>query len=117
MTPKDTLNAIIQSIAIEHKLDVKKEFRGIAKRQFRFDYAITKLKIAIEYEGIMSKKSRHTTPKGFTTDCDKYNLAAVNGWVVLRFTVINLPSAHEIINLVVNNRIILLKIADLDQLF
>jgi len=59
------------------------------KRLFRFDWAIPELKIAIEYEGIFSKKSGHTTVSGYTKDCQKYNLAATEGWKVLRYTAKN----------------------------
>jgi hypothetical protein len=57
--------------------------------KFRFDWAIPDLKIAIEYEGLFSEKSRHTTVKGYTKDCIKYNLAALLGWKVLRYTALN----------------------------
>jgi len=55
-------------------------------RKFRFDYAIPSLKIAVEYEGIHATKSGHTTISGFNKDIEKYNLALVNGWRVLRYT-------------------------------
>jgi very-short-patch-repair endonuclease len=58
-------------------------------RKFRFDWAIPSMKIAIEYEGIFSKKSGHTTVGGYTKDCDKYNLATLEGWKVLRYTAKN----------------------------
>lgn len=58
-------------------------------RKFRFDWAIPSLKIAIEYEGVISKKSRHTTINGYTTDCVKYNLATTHGWKILRYTAKN----------------------------
>lgn len=58
-------------------------------RRFRFDWAIPELKLAIEYEGLNSKKSRHTTKKGYTGDCEKYNTAILNGWKVLRYTALN----------------------------
>jgi len=58
-------------------------------RKFRFDWAIVDLKIGIEYEGIISKKSRHTSLKGFTNDCTKYNLASLQGWIILRYTALN----------------------------
>lgn len=58
-------------------------------RNFRFDWAITSMKIAIEYEGIFSKKSGHTTVSGYTKDCIKYNLATLEGWKVLRYTAKN----------------------------
>jgi len=55
-------------------------------RHWRFDYALPQLGIAIEYEGLYSKKSRHTSIKGFREDCRKYNEAALLGWVVIRVT-------------------------------
>lgn len=58
-------------------------------RRYRFDWAIPELKLAIEYEGLNSEKSRHTTKKGYTGDCQKYNLAVINGWKVLRYTAMN----------------------------
>jgi len=45
--------------------------------------------VLIEYEGISSRKSRHTTVTGFTNDCEKYNQAQLTGWKVLRYTVLN----------------------------
>ena len=59
---------------------------GKPLRRWRFDFAWTDLKVAIEYEGLMAAKSRHTTIKGFSDDCEKYNEAARLGWKVYRFT-------------------------------
>lgn len=58
-------------------------------RKFRFDWAIPEWKLAIEYEGIFSKKSRHTGINGYTIDCEKYNLAQLEGWKILRYTAKN----------------------------
>ncbi len=58
-------------------------------RKFRFDVAIKDQKIAIEYEGIISDTSRHTTIEGYTNDARKYNLAQIEGWKVLRYTAAN----------------------------
>lgn len=66
-------------------------------RKYRFDIAIIDHKIGIEYEGLMSEKSRHTTVTGYTGDCTKYNLAQIAGWRVLRYTAINHKEfIHEI---------------------
>lgn len=61
------------------------------ERRFRFDWAVEGcgLKIGIEYEGISSEKSRHTTISGYTGDTEKYNMAQALGWEVLRFTALN----------------------------
>lgn len=55
-------------------------------RKFRFDFAITDRKIAIEIEGGIYTNGRHTRGSGFSKDMEKYNLAIENGWVVLRYT-------------------------------
>ena len=72
-----------------------KEYKFSTSRRFRFDFALLNHKVAIEHEGIISGKSRHTTIKGYSKDCEKYNLAAVEGWKVLRYTAINFGSLQE----------------------
>ena len=65
------------------------ELRFDKKRRFRFDIAIPDAKIGIEYEGLNSEKSGHTTLVGYSSDTEKYNLAAEQGWRVYRYTVLN----------------------------
>lgn len=72
----------------QRSLEMKSEYR-FHERKWRFDYVIESLKIAIEYEGIYSEKSRHTTAAGFTGDTDKYNQGATKGWRIIRFTAKN----------------------------
>ena len=72
---------LISDFVTEHKFD--------NTRRFRFDWAVIDLKLAVEYEGVFSKKSRHTSLNGFSKDCEKYNLAIANGWRVLRYTAMN----------------------------
>lgn len=79
----------IEFILKHLKIDYEKEFRFSKKRKFRFDFAVPKFKIAIEYEGLASAKSRHTTISGYSKDCEKYNLATMEGWRILRYTALN----------------------------
>jgi len=62
------------------------EFKGIEGRKFRFDAANPTLKIAIEIEGGLWLQGRHNQPLGMIADMEKYNLAVVEGWRVLRYT-------------------------------
>lgn len=63
-----------------------KELRFHPKRKWRFDYAIPDYKIALEVEGGVWTGGRHTSPKGFLGDIEKYNTATLMGWIVLRTT-------------------------------
>lgn len=65
-------------------------------RNFRFDFLITEIegidllekgiKIAVEFEGGVFTKGGHTRGLKYTLDCEKYNLAILNGYQVLRYT-------------------------------
>lgn len=80
---------------IEKGYEFEKELKFSKERKFRFDFAIPKLMIAIEYDGLNSEKSGHTTLTGFTKDTEKINLAISLGWKVLRFTVLNYKSVLQ----------------------
>jgi very-short-patch-repair endonuclease len=72
-----------------NKLEMITEFTFHPERKWRFDFVFPSLKAAIEYEGLMSEKSRHTTIEGYTGDAEKYNAAQQLGWKVLRYTAKN----------------------------
>ena len=63
----------------------EKEYRFHQERKWRFDFAWTERKLAVEIEGGTFKKSRHTSGDGFHRDCEKYNTATLDGWIILRF--------------------------------
>lgn len=75
--------------AQKNNITLSTEFKFHPERKWRFDWCFEDLKIAIEYEGIFSAKSRHTTHTGFTGDINKYNAAQQSGWTVLRYTALN----------------------------
>jgi len=87
---KNAIQLVLEILKHEKKIDdFVKELKFDPNRKFRFDWAIPNLMIAIEYEGIYSKKSRHTTVSGYSKDIEKYNLAITKGWRVLRYTADN----------------------------
>jgi len=90
---------ILQAMGIEYVT----EHRFHEMRKFRFDIAILDMKVGIEYEGLMSEKSRHTTIEGFTMDCVKYNLAQLNGWRVMRYTAKNYTDFGSDIHTILNH--------------
>lgn len=79
------------------------EYEFARPRKYRADVSINVTtfkglqKILIEYEGLISNKSRHTTLTGYTNDCDKYNLATSLGYKVYRYTALNYKNINELI--------------------
>ena len=64
----------------------EREHRFHPVRKWRFDFAWPDRKLAAECEGGIWTGGAHTRGKHFTSDCEKYNQAALIGWRVLRFT-------------------------------
>lgn len=75
------------NFAVEYK------FAETEKRKFASDYAELRHGIIIEYEGLETydfrsdtvNKSRHQTIEGYTKDCEKYNLASMLNFNILRY--------------------------------
>lgn len=63
-----------------------REFRFAPPRLYRFDFAWPALGIALEAEGGIWMQGGHNRGAAFADDCDKYNLAALNGWRLFRVT-------------------------------
>jgi hypothetical protein len=80
------------------------EEHRFSDRKYRFDIILLpiELKIAIEYEGIFSEKSRHTNVNGYSKDCEKYNLASSLGWKVLRYTALNFTNVIADVKLLID---------------
>lgn len=62
------------------------EFQGIPGRKFRFDCANPSLKVAIEIEGGIWISGSHNRPVRYQLDMEKYNLATIEGWKILRYS-------------------------------
>ena len=80
----------------------ERQYKFIKGRRFQADFCWVDQKVIIEYEGGMFGKSRHTTGVGYTNDCEKYNLAALNGYDVFRLTVLTLKTRPEWLDIIVN---------------
>lgn len=62
------------------------EFVFAPPRKWRFDYCWPRQKVALEVEGGVWTRGRHTRGAGFLKDMEKYNEAARLGYLVLRTT-------------------------------
>jgi hypothetical protein len=77
-----------------------KEVQFHDTRKWRFDFLLFRfverieggalfgepLKVAVEIEGAIWSRGRHTRGKGYQADLDKYNHATMMGYRVLRFS-------------------------------
>lgn len=89
--PRKTAKFLFHIMNVLQMLDIPfvTEHKFCPERRFRFDIALLEHKIAIEYEGLFNDEhshSGHTSRSGFLSNCEKYNLATVMGWRLLRYT-------------------------------
>lgn len=54
-------------------------------RKWRIDYAFAGQKLAVEIEGGVWSRGRHTRGSGFVGDMEKYNALTEDGWYLLRY--------------------------------
>jgi len=64
----------------------EREYRFAPPRRFRADFAYPDKKLLIEVEGGVWVRGAHTRGGHYNSDCEKYNLATLKGFRVLRFT-------------------------------
>lgn len=74
----------IQAVGLPAPL---REYRFLPPRRFRFDLAWPDhQKLACEIDGAVWVNGRHSRGSGIQRDCEKFSLAAIHGWRVLRVT-------------------------------
>jgi very-short-patch-repair endonuclease len=79
-----TEHCFLQRLRDREILQPDREYKAIADRRFRIDWAWPEQKLALEVEGGVWTGGRHTRGGGFLADMEKYNLLAVAGWRLLR---------------------------------
>jgi hypothetical protein len=92
----DTLDLILRSCG----LVPVQEHRFHETRKWRFDLAVPTIKLAIEYHGHSGftggEASGHSTIKGLTNDCEKFNQARLLGWTVFAFTTLHFSETDRL---------------------
>ncbi len=68
------------------KIKYEQEFRFNPDRRWKADFRIEGYQILVEVEGGAFSNGRHTRGEGYTADCEKYSVAAIHGWTVIRGT-------------------------------
>lgn len=70
-----------------HRLDsaFQREFQFHPSRKWRFDFADPARKIAVEIDGGVFVRGRHSRGAGYRSDCEKLNAAAALGWRVFKY--------------------------------
>ena len=87
---------LMEILLKEADVPFAREHKFHMERKWRFDFVLLPLtrKIAIEVEGGVFNKGRHTRGKGFENDLLKYNQAVLLGWKVLRYSTGQVHPAH-----------------------
>lgn len=72
------------------------EYRFHGVRRWRFDWSWARARVALEVEGAVWTRGRHSRGAGMLADMEKYNQATVMGWRVLRTTPQTLKSRETL---------------------
>lgn len=83
---KNDLSAFSAYLAAAGFPEPTPEYRFHDERKWRFDLAWPLEKLAFEREGGVYAGGRHTRGSGYSGDIEKYNEAAIAGWLVIRAT-------------------------------
>ena len=81
----DAFAALWERFGPYRKHPLMREYRFHPTRRWRFDCAWPDQLVAVEMEGGVWTRGRHTRPVGYQKDIEKYNAAAIAGWRVLQF--------------------------------
>ena len=70
------------------KIEVEHEYRFALPRMWRADYRVRDTRVLVEFEGGLFAKGKqgHSSVGGILRDIEKYNTAALLGWLVIRVT-------------------------------
>ena len=73
-------NLLAMQIKMAGLITPEREFKAVAGRRFRWDFAWPDQKLLVEVQGGIWAKGGHSTGVGITRDAEKANLATLNGY-------------------------------------
>ena len=83
MTLNDTFAMQLNANCIGHE----REYKAIPGRRFAYDFYLPEYNLLIELQGgTWMKRSGHNSGSGIQRDCEKLNLAVLEGFDVMHFT-------------------------------
>ncbi len=82
----DLEQTLLTQIRIDGLPEPTLQFRFCEGRRFAFDIAWPDRMVACEAEGGVYNSGWHQSIERYTSDCEKYSLAAIAGWRVIRAT-------------------------------
>lgn len=83
IAPVDQFVAQLQAVGIQ---GFTRELLAIPGRKFRIDVAFPQDMLAVECMGGVFQMGRHTRGTGYTKDCEKACLLAIEGWHLMPVT-------------------------------
>lgn len=86
LTGEPLARAFLAALVPLHIERVEREYRFHPKRKWLFDFAWPNARVALEVEGGVWTRGRHTRGAGFLADIEKYNAATLDRWRVFRCT-------------------------------
>lgn len=92
----DGNNLRLRSLESVTKLVWTPEYKFCDTRRWKFDFACEALALAIEIEGGVFTRGRHSRGTGMVADMEKYNTAILLGWRLLRYTPQQFDAGHWI---------------------
>ena len=84
---KHTYNiSLLEKYLQQYNVKIVSEYKFCPDRKYRADYAIPDWRLFNEIDGSLYYYKAHGSITGILRDIEKYNLASVHGFSVLRFT-------------------------------
>ena len=94
------MSGLVRTLAVQMKAagvpEPEFEYRFAPPRRWRFDLAWLDRMLAVEVEGGVWTRGRHSRGKGMVADAEKYNEAALRGWRVLRVMNVHIDSGEAL---------------------